>query len=130
MAKSKATFNLLVVAGLFFLVLSFSGCGKSTNISNGNQGTNTLQQENLQLERSYEQDLKQVLAPYWQTRDIAGVRDKILNLKAPAKYLDLHLNLVIAFDLLEQGQKAGDETKTKSGLDKLSQLKDSYNWLE
>jgi len=82
------------------------------------------------LAARYESDLRLILAPYWQKKNFAGLKDQILELRAPADYLDLHLNLVMAFELIEQGQKNADAEKIEAGMDKISQLSGQYPWLQ
>jgi len=80
-------------------------------------------------EAAYEAGVKAGLRPYWQKQDVSGIKDQILDLRAPAKYLDLHLNLVIALESLEQGEKTADQAKIESAMDKLNELKTAYPWI-
>ncbi|MFA6410070.1 MAG: hypothetical protein WCW26_00630 [Candidatus Buchananbacteria bacterium] len=118
---------------LFFLAVPLLGfsCSKKKSINENQQKANLQAElENPKLEREYEVALKAVMDPYWQTGDYSGLKDKILAQKAPAKYLDLHLNLVIALDSLEQGTKESDQVKIKTAQDNLLKLKNQYRWLE
>lgn len=130
--SAKKFFILFV---LFLLVLLISGCSKkpeSEKIINNNDLVNQ-QPEALspeELEQRYEESLVEILKPYWQTQDITGIKNKILDLRAPAKYLGLHFDLVIGFELIEQGQAAGDQAKIESGQKRIQELKSQYDWLE
>ena len=115
---------------LLFFIFLLSACAKSPNLFTN---LNTSQPETLSLEeieRQYESSLQEILKPGWENKEISGIKDKILALKAPTKYLDLHFNLVIAFELIEQGQKAADQAKIEDGLEKIAKLKTQYPWLE
>jgi len=83
-----------------------------------------------QLVQAYEDQVKSILAPFWSAQTSTGIKAKILELRAPTQYLDLHLQLVLAFGLLEQGQQTADQAKIEEGLGQLNQLKVAYPWLE
>lgn len=85
---------------------------------------------NPELERLYEQHLATILKPFWSTQNAGTIKNQILELRAPGKYLDLHLNLVLAFDLLERGQQAADQAIINQALEKLNKLKSTYPWLD
>lgn len=99
-------------------------------INKGNNSNNQATiQSNPELEKKYEQQLKIILKPFWTNNDPDNLQEQILELRAPAKYLDLHLNIVLAFDLINQGRLTEDQAKIEEGLEKLNQLKKQYSWL-
>jgi len=59
---------------------------------------------------------------------ILKTKNDLLKLKVPAKYKDLHLDLVISFNFLEEGVK-GNEEKLKEGEKKLDKIIEQYPWL-
>jgi len=85
---------------------------------------------NVELERQYEKSVKEILTPFWAGQPTSGIRQQLLDLRAPALYLNLHINLVLAFDLIEQGQTESDQAKIESGLDRLNGLAGQYAWLK
>ena len=93
-------------------------------------GSNQPLPSNPELERQYEQQLSAILKPFWAGNNPTGIKSKILELHAPGKYLDLHLSIVLAFDLIEQGSQTADQATIEQGLEKLNQLKADYRWLE
>jgi|SRR3989344_5673338 len=119
-------FFRLVILLLLFLALSACLRGQADNFSN-QPASPAISQEDL--DRQYQASLKEILGPYWQTGQISGLKDQILALRAPSQYLDLHFNLVVAFELIEQGQADADQAKIEDGLSKLDQLKGQYPWL-
>ncbi len=123
--KIKRFFLLII---LVIALISVSGClsfvSKKENINQSSSGSN------LQLEKEYQQSLKVILQPFFKENQFSGIREQILELRAPVKYLDLHLNLVLAFDLIQQGQEASDQAKIEEGLEKINQLKDQYPWIK
>lgn len=124
--------QFFILIFLLVLLIFFAAFLNSfTRQKNINQNTNQPQvKSNPQLEREYEKQLKETLKPLWQDKQISGLKEQILDLRVPAKYLELHLNLVFAFDLIEQGQIAADQAKVEEGLEKLNQLKNQYPWLD
>lgn len=129
MRKKLTTIFLLVITTI---ILSACGIGSNNNQSKsffGDQQQKQVNSSNPQLEKEYEKELKTIMAPVWQSQQLDGVKDKVLALKAPAKYIELHLNLVLALDKIETGKTNSDQTKVQEGLDKLNQLKTQYPWL-
>jgi len=117
-------FSLIFLIGLTAL----TGCRSASNQASDQAGQ-TAPQSNPEIERAYKKALEQVLAPYWQDNQVEGIQLAILELRAPAKYLELHLELVIAFELFEQGQGDQDQEKIEQALEKLSQLQQTYPWV-
>lgn len=114
---------------LLFLVFTISGCFKTKSPAVNNQiGSKALTQE--ELETQYESALKEILKPYWVDNSVAGLKDKVLALTVPVEYLDLHFNLVIAIELIEQGSQTSDQAKIEDGLEKIAELKNEYDWLD
>jgi len=122
---AKKFFNFTTLALLIFLL---AGCGisKKTNqpVINNNQAQ-TGAELNLELEASYQKDLVAALQPYWTSHRADDIKTKILDLRAPAKFLDLHLNLVLAFEQLE----SGDQAKVAIAVERIDELKTQYPWL-
>lgn len=116
---------------LFFTIFVFSlvlfGCSK--NVDQEKVNNNIEQKKSVITSDSYKQSLNTILQPYWDSLQPVGVKDKILELTAPAEFLNLHLNIVIAFELIEQGQKDSDQGKIEEGIDRLNNLANQNDWL-
>lgn len=125
--KMKYTF-------LFFLpaMVLFCGCNKKsiTTTTSVQTKTEAVAIDSAKLENEYENNVKQIMAPYWLASDSSGIKDKILALKAPSKYLDFHLNLVIGLELIDQGKNTGDQAKIQSGQEKINQLASKYLFIK
>jgi folylpolyglutamate synthase/dihydropteroate synthase len=124
--------NLKIIA-LLFLIFSVSACslGKDENSQQTNAARLAEIKENIaNVEKEYKSAVSNILKPYWETQDIAGIKEKILELRAPAEYLSLHFNLVTAFELLEQGQFESDQAKIEEGLEKINKAKEQYSWIK
>ncbi|NUM25090.1 MAG: hypothetical protein HUU49_00530 [Candidatus Buchananbacteria bacterium] len=77
----------------------------------------------------YQANVQQTLKQYWQTGESAGIKDRLLAFTTPSDFLDLHLDLVIAFELIEQGQSGNDQEKIAGAKAKLEALKTQYPWI-
>ncbi|MFA6381658.1 MAG: hypothetical protein WCX08_00100 [Candidatus Buchananbacteria bacterium] len=125
----KKSFFVFVI--LFFLAPVLFGCVKNKPIQPiDNETAQPPVLTEPELESKYESELIDILKPVWQNESYAGVKSRILALRVPAKYLDLHFNLVVAFELIEQGQGSADQAKIDKGLAKLDELKVKYGWLK
>jgi len=119
---------------LFIFAVILTGCFNSSSgskIKPVNQEKND-QVENkpaVDLEKEYEAMVVEVLKPYFEKERIDNIKDQLLELKVPPKYLDLHFDLVIAFEQIEQGQKASDQEKIEAGLEQIKKIKNQYPWL-
>lgn len=125
--------NKIFISGtLVLMILTLAGCQSKIQTKNSQppSAKPDLAAKNAELEAEYRQSLKAILAPFWQNKQIIGIREQILDLRAPALYLDLHINLVLALDLVEQGQASFDQAKIEDGLDKINRLKDQYSWIQ
>jgi len=122
---AKEVFRFLII---LFLIFFISAC-----LRNGSQPIGNINDQPVltpeELESHYESSLKEILESYQKTDEVAGSKDQILALRAPAKYLDLHFNLVVAFELIEQGLQTSNQVKIDDGLNRITELKKDYNWL-
>ncbi len=82
------------------------------------------------LKDEYQVGARAALEPYWTTANGVQARAKLLDLKVPSEYLDVHLKLVIAFDQLEQGKAAADQAKIEEAMDTINELAGQYSWLK
>ena len=82
------------------------------------------------LEEEYEENIKEILEAFSnQEIEITEAVKKIVDLTVPAKYKDLHLNLVIALSKISQGKDKADQSEIEEGLVDLAQIRQQYNWL-
>ena len=127
--------DVLIMSKLFFIIfvfsLTFAGCVKDVQDNDRGVNKNNIEQNKPVItSQSYQQSLNAILQPYWDSLQPAGVKNKILELTAPAEFLNLHLNIVIAFELIEQGQKDSDQSKIEDGIDRLNNLANNNDWLK
>lgn len=117
---------------ILILSLAVSGCLKKQITSNEVIGNNnaTPAIEEIVTKESYQDDLKNVLMPFWSQGSRDKIKEQILGLTVPSEYLDLHFNLVIAFEMIEQGSKDSDQEQIDLGLAKIDRLAQEYSWLQ
>ena len=136
MIKNKNANQTFFIFGLIAFSLTLTGCfqpGKKISADNAGQAAANEQQKaanNQALEHQYEISVPTILKPYWQNNDVADLKAEILALTVPVKYLDLHLNLVMALENIEQGRAGSDQAKIQAGVDKINKLAADYNWLK
>lgn len=131
--NKKPLLKIILLFLLFILISAgfiFFGRNNSNSSQNAPGTRNSKTTSNPQLEQEYEQEVKRILKPFFQDKQTAGLKDQILSLRAPAKYLELHLKLVLSFDKIYQGQKENDQSIIESGFQNLDQLKNKYPWLD
>lgn len=60
---------------------------------------------------------------------VQETEDKLLELVVPADHREVHLEMVIALNLITQGYTQADETRLAEGQRRLQALYDQYSWL-
>jgi hypothetical protein len=134
MAKKNIIIIILAVAVLLVLYLIFKS--KPVEIDNKNNKTsNQVEKVDLeQMEKNYEKDVKVIINDYLailkkndlKLEEVMIIRDKLLALKLPPKYKDMHLKLVLsASKVVEAGGKEGIIEAVKI----INELKANYVWL-
>jgi len=122
---------VIIVAIASFAV---AGCRRADSVTTETTSENTQETEERvdmeALEASYQSSLKDILSPYWETGQVNGLKDKLLALTVPPKYLKLHLSLVLGIDLVEEGAQASDESKVASGKKKIDDSVKEFPWIK
>lgn len=123
-------FGIIIAIALFAVV----GCRRADSINTGTTPGNTQETEErvdmAALEASYQSSLNDILRPYWETEQVNGIKDKLLALTVPPKYLKLHLSLVLGINLVEEGTQAADESKVASGKKKIDDSVKEFPWIK
>lgn len=96
----------------------------------GNESGTATHIDQVAMEASYQASLKEIFTPYWKTGAVSGIKEKLLALTVPPKYLKLHLGLVLGIDMIEQGTQASDENKIESGKKKISDSAQEFPWIK
>lgn len=133
----KIFFVLIVILALvvFLVIIVILSPKTKNNLSKywSVNSFNTNRQDsvsNPNLIRDYERQVKKILEPFFQEQNFDEVLKQLLELTVPAEYQDLHLNLVIAFDLIKVGQENSDQAQIEEGLAKIDNLLAQYPWLK
>lgn len=89
------------------------------------------------LKKSYKLETKVILDNYLriaqdETINIESVKrtkEQLLSLKVPTEFKDLHLNLVLALDEMEDYLENGDEADKRKSQEMIEREKTKYEWL-
>ncbi|MBU4257354.1 hypothetical protein KJ586_00520 [Patescibacteria group bacterium] len=89
------------------------------------------------LKKSYKAETKVILANYLriaqdETINIESVKqtkEQLLSLKVPIEFKELHLNLVLALDEMEDYLENGDEADKRKSQEMIEQEKTKHEWL-
>jgi len=136
----KITFIILISA------LLLSAC--SITKQEANKENKSAEQDNNQqtdkpidmglLTKAYQMEVKVILNNYLRQSqdeslitvdDVSRTKNSLLALKMPVQFKDLHLNLVLAMDKMEDYLISGDEEKLLESEKLISQMKEEYEWL-
>lgn len=131
--------RLFLILLIFFLPIFLFGCsgGKvGTPLTGFDDESEIVIEEKVdpevasaQIDLAYRQSLAEILKPFWSSQSTAGIKEKILELTVPKDLLRLHFDLVVLFEIIEQGQLESDQSKIEDGLDKLNDLKEEFPWI-
>ncbi len=141
MDKSKIfVFFILFTLTSAFVIFIWLNQKPSVEISN--EGTKLTKEEKTikpVSEEDYKDSVKELMARYWskpedlskieEARLIEELRGNLLDLTVPASFKDLHLGLVISFDLIMQALK-NDDPSLEGSKSKLNNLVQNYSWLK
>ncbi len=123
--------NIKILVFLSLIVILSACTLKKNEVNDPAVKSDAEKKENIiKVEKEYKSALVEILKPYWESQQIAGIKDKILELRAPAEDFNLHFNLVVAFELLEQGQAESDQSKIEEGMEKIKKLQEEYSWIK
>ncbi|NTU98471.1 hypothetical protein HGA64_00475 [Candidatus Falkowbacteria bacterium] len=89
----------------------------------------------VKLDNDYRASLKSIVSRYENLKDqspveqFSGLRNELLSLRTPAKFRELHINLVFAFDQRIESIKTGDQQKKVASDATISKARSEYSWL-
>ena len=133
---SKTRFLFLIIVLSFFISACMFNQGKNVVNSNESSSSTIIGNESSApakkkpSPKDYENSVKEILKPGWkESGNITDLKEELIALTAPVQYLDFHLQLVIALELIEQGKSNSDQVKIDDGLNKISELENQYQWL-
>lgn len=141
MNKKEKILLILVIAALtvaLYLIATSSPVNNTKQSAPDNQAGEEGQGIDLvKLEEDYEKEVKSIFADYLRLTaeaDLDGARvkqikNKLLALRTPTKFKDLHLNLVLAMVKMEDFFISGAAEEKVASQRLLSEIKANYIWI-
>lgn len=136
MDKKQAILIFLFVI-LFFLVLYLIFTSESAKVINI-PAEQAKPDNAVLLETDYRLKAKEFFAVFenliennsFTEENIAELKNKLLNLKVPAKFKDLHIRFILALTKMENYFRQKDEREKSNSFQVADQLKADYGWLK
>mgnify|MGYP001607965876 CR=1 FL=1 len=136
--KTKILLVLFVAALLLSLYLIATSEKVSKNKSGNLSGNEKGEKVDLvKLENDYKEGAKEAMAGYSRliqgsaanAGQIEQLKNNLLALKVPAKFKDLHIDLVLAFDKIGKFLETNDEGEKIASQQMINRIKANYVWL-
>jgi len=132
--KQKILIWLLLI--LFLLVLYLIFTSESVKETN-NSAEQIKQGSSATLETDYKLKAKEFFAAYenlikdnsFTEKNIAELKNKLLSLKVPVKFKELHIRFVLALTGMENYLSQKVERGKSDSFQAINQLKADYSWL-
>ncbi|MBI4812438.1 hypothetical protein HY798_03310 [Candidatus Falkowbacteria bacterium] len=135
--KEKILLILFILA--FALSLYLAATSKPIADKRGRESGGALKEKvDLEkMENDYKKDAKLILddysrlavAPNANIGEVEQMENKLLSLTVPAKFKDLHLNLVLAMTKMENFLRTGDAEEKTTSQQMIGQIKTDYDWI-
>ncbi|MDD5031748.1 MAG: hypothetical protein PHR36_01750 [Patescibacteria group bacterium] len=133
--KLKILIILLAVIFALFLYLVLTSRPLDGNVKT--EADNQSDEIKEKLINDYKNNANRILADYRQLTEGENVsaeeggylKSRLLELKVPADFKELHLNLVMALTKLNDYLKTGNEKEREESERLISQAKLNYDWL-
>ncbi|MFH0955685.1 MAG: hypothetical protein V1801_00495 [Candidatus Falkowbacteria bacterium] len=132
--KQKTLIFLLLILFLLILYLIFTSesVRETTNFA-----PQIKQDDSVSLETGYKLKAKEFFIIFenliknnsFAEENIAELKNKLLDLKVPVKFKELHIRFVLALTRMENYLRQKDEQEKGSSLQEINQLKADYSWL-
>lgn len=131
-AKVLIFFLLILLVLVLYLILTSESSTKLNDFSQQAQD-----EKIVLLEENYKAKAKEFLSAYenlikdnnFTAEKITELKNKLLDLKVPAKFKELHIQFVLALDRMENYLSQKDEWERSDSLRMVNQLKADYSWL-
>lgn len=130
---------ILLIIAVYFAVISKPAKQDQAEKQNDAKTNNVVDAMlNLDLlKKNYKAETKVILANYLriaqdETINIESVKrtkEQLLSLKVPTEFKELHLNLVLALDEMEDYLENGDEADKRKSQEMIEQEKTKHEWL-
>lgn len=133
--QTKILLGLFIVA--LIIVLSWLLFFKPVKPVSGPAKNNIAQVDLKKLEEEYRVETKNILTDYSALLEannlsidkVEADKNKLLDLKVPVQFKDLHLNFVLAVSKMEDFLKNGKSEDRDASRRMISEIKTNYIWL-
>ncbi|MFH1582896.1 MAG: hypothetical protein ABIB72_01080 [Candidatus Falkowbacteria bacterium] len=132
--RAKILIFLLLILFLLILYLIFT----SESVRETTNSAPQIKQDNsVLLETDYKLKAKEFFIAYenliknnnFIEENITELKNKLLGLKVPLKFKELHIRFVLALTKMENYLSQKDEQEKSDSLEAINQLKADYSWL-
>lgn len=130
---------ILLIVAVYLAVISKTAKQDQPEEKNGANIDNAVDAMlNLDLlKKSYKAETKVILANYLRiaqdetinVESVKRTKEQLLSLKVPTEFKDMHLNLVLALDKMENYLSSGDEADKLKSQEMIELEKTKYEWL-
>ncbi|KKR21376.1 MAG: hypothetical protein UT48_C0009G0008 [Parcubacteria group bacterium GW2011_GWE2_39_37] len=91
----------------------------------------------IQLENEYKEKTKLLVDSYLlllqsdqlDLEKLKQIKDQLLALKVPDEFKDLHVNLVLSIDSVNNAELGGDKNKKIASIELVNKNKENFSWL-
>ena len=107
-----------------------SACAPRSAPPSQNQSpTSPVAPSTEEQEQAYRRDVVAILNPYFAGQPAAGITQRLLALTVPARFQDLHLQLVLAFSRFDTARANGDADAAEGAAAVLEAVVVKYPWV-
>lgn len=130
--------QILIILTLIFLLATVYLMLTSKPIQKIDQSRLASDNNNIaRLEEKYQAQAKDIFSDYekliannnYTIEQITKIKNKLLNLKVPTKFKELHINLILALTRMENWLINKNESEKIAGEQIINQVKTDYVWL-
>ena len=120
---------------LFFLLSGIAACVRFTSPASPSEKStsvgdrNTIVVDTANLTAQYQHDVAVALESYWAAGVTTGIKDAVLDLRVPQELLDVHFQLVLTLEQLEQAEADDNDVLMVTAHDTLVQLREKHTWM-
>lgn len=82
-----------------------------------------------QQEQAYRSAVTAILAPHFAGQQTSGITQQLLALTVPARFQDLHLQLVLVFSKFDTARANGDAEAAEAATAQLGAVRGQYPWI-
>lgn len=126
-----ATKPALTLVVLLLSATLVTACGRRANQPNQNQAsTPTPTPSAEEQEQSYRSKVVAILSPHFTGKQTSGITQALLALTVPARYQDLHLQLVLAFSKFDAARTNSDAEAAEAAAVELAGVLEQYPWID